>query len=460
MGLNLNYLSRDRRVKFVNWKEDYKRKLVTAEEAVKAIKPSNRVVFGLAYGQPQHLVNAMVANKDAYEDVEIVHLVAVSPAAYCEPEMEGYFIHNSFFVGVNSRNAVNEGRAKYTPCFFHEIPRLFTEGVLPIDVTMCQLSPPDENGYCSFGISVDYTKPAAESSKIVIAQINEQMPRTLGDSFIHVSQLDYIVEYNEPLLELRPPEAVKSKIETEQYVAKVVAEVDIGRYCAELIDDGACLQLGFGAVPDAILPFLEEKKDLGIHTEMFSDGVVDLINKGVITCARKNFNPGKAVANFLMGTRKLYDFAHDNPLVEMHPVHYTNDPYIIGQNDHMVAINSALQVDFFGQVNAETIGPLQFSGVGGQVDFIRGASRSKGGKAILAFPSTAGGGKYSRIVPRLDTGSAVTASRNDVHYIVTEYGIADLRGKSLGERARQLISIAHPDFREQLMRELDRMHIL
>jgi len=444
----------------MNWKEDYKRKLTTAEEAVKAIKSGNRVVLGHAYGQPQHLVSVMVANNEAYEDVEIVHMVSVSPAEYCKPEMQKHFVHNSFFVGVNSRDAVSEGRAKYTACFFSEIPRLFTNRTLPVDVTMCQLSPPDEHGYCSFGISVDYTKPAAESSKIVITQINEQMPRTLGDSFIHVSQLDYIVEYNEPLLELRPPKAAESEMEKELYVAKVVAEMDIGRYCAELIDDGACLQLGIGAIPAAVLSFLGDKKDLGIHTEMFSDGVVDLIEKGVITCARKNFHPGKAVANFLMGTKKLYDFVHDNPFVEMHPVNYTNDPYIIGQNDNMVAINSCLQVDFLGQVASDTIGPVQFSGVGGQVDFVRGASRSKGGKAILAFPSTAGGGKYSRIVPRLDEGTTVTTSRYDVHYIVTEYGIADLRGKSVRERAISLINIAHPNFREQLARELSRMPVL
>ena len=444
----------------MSWREEYQKKLTTAGEAVKAIKSGNRVVVGHAYGQPQHLVNAMIANKDAYENVEIVHMVSLSPAPYCGAEMQKHFVHNSFFVGVNSREAVNEGRAKYTPCFFHELPRLFTDGVLPVDVTMCQLSPPDEEGYCSFGISVDYTKPAAESSKIVIAQINEMMPRTMGDSFIHVSQLDYIVEYNEPLLDLGPVKKATTETEKEQYVARVVAEMDIGRYCAELIEDGACLQLGIGAIPDAVLPFLEEKNDLGIHTEMFSDGVVDLVEKGVVTCARKSLHPGKMVANFLMGTKKLYDFVHDNPMVEMHPVHYTNDPYIIGKNDNMVSINSCLQVDLLGQVASDTIGTTQFSGVGGQVDFIRGAARSKGGKSILAFPSTAGGGKYSRIVPKLDHGAVVTTSRYDVHYIVTEYGIANLRGKSVKERAKQLIAIAHPDFRNELNEELDKIRIL
>jgi 4-hydroxybutyrate CoA-transferase len=374
--------------------------------------------------------------------------------------MRQHFIHNSFFVGVNSRDAVNGGRAKYTPCFFHEIPRLFTTGVLPVDVTMCQLSPPDDQGYCSFGISVDYTKPAAESSKIVIAQINELMPRTLGDSFIHVSKLEYIVEQNEPLLELGREKIGTTEIEKEQYVTKITAEMDIGRYCAELIEDGVCLQLGIGAIPDAMLPFLEEKKDLGIHTEMFADGVVELVRKGVINGARKNLHTGKMVANFLMGTRKLYDFVHNNPMVEMRPVDYTNDPYIIGQNDNVVSINSCLQLDLLGQVASDTIGPLQFNGVGGQVDFVRGAARSKGGKSILAFPSTAGGGRYSRIVPILDSGAVVTTSRYDVHYVVTEYGIANLRGKSVKERAKQLIAIAHPDFRKQLDTELNKISIL
>jgi len=427
---------------------------------VKAIKSGNRVVIGHAYGQPQHLVKAMVANKNAYENVEIVHMVSLSPAPYCSQEMRKHFIHNSFFVGVNSREAVNQGRAKYTPCFFHELPKLFADRVLPVDVTMCQLSPPDDEGYCSFGISVDYTKPAAETSKIVIAQINEQMPRTWGDASIHVSKLDYIVERNEPLLELGSEKIGAAGIEKEQYVAKITAEMDIGRFCAELIEDGACLQLGIGAIPDAVLPFLEEKKDLGIHSEMFSDGAIELINKGVINGARKNINRGKLVASFLMGTKKLYDFVNENPLLEMHPVNYTNDPYIIGQNDKVVSINSCLQVDLLGQVASDTIGLQQFSGVGGQVDFVRGAARSKAGKSILAFPSTAGGGKYSRIVPRIDPGAVVTTSRCDVHYIVTEYGIANLRGKSVRERAERLIAIAHPDFRRQLNQELNKISIL
>jgi 4-hydroxybutyrate CoA-transferase len=444
----------------MEWIDEYRQKLTTADEAVKAIKSGERVVVGHAYGQPQHLVEAMTANKDAYKDVEIVHMVSLSPAPYCSREMQGHFVHNSFFVGVNSREAVNGGWAKYTPCYFSELPRLFQHRILPVGVTLCQLSPPDNDGNCSFGISVDYTKPAAESARIIIAQINDRMPRTLGDASIHVSKLDHIVEYNEPLLELGREKTGSSLMETEQYISKITAEMDIGRHCAELIEDGACLQLGIGAIPDAVLPFLAEKKDLGIHTEMFSDGVVDLVQKGIINGARKNLHPGKLVANFLMGTRKLYDFVHENPMVEMYPVNYTNDPYIIGLNDKVVSINSCLQVDLLGQVASDTIGPVQFSGVGGQVDFIRGAARSKGGKSILAFPSTAGGGKVSRIVPRLDAGAVVTTSRCDVHYIITEHGIADLRGKSVRERAKQLIAIAHPDFRENLNEEIDKMHIL
>lgn len=444
----------------MQWRDTYKEKLTTADRAVQAIKSGDRVVVGHAYGQPQHLVQAMTDNKNAYDNVEIVHMVSLSPAPYCSRDMQKHFTHNSFFVGVNSREAVNGGRAKYTPCYFSEIPRLFQDGILPVDVTLCQLSPPDDDGYCSFGISVDYTKPAAESSGTVIAQINDRMPRTLGDACIHVSRIDHVVEYNEPLLELGREKTGTSVIETQQYINKITAEMDIGRHCAELIEDGACLQLGIGAIPDAVLPFLAEKKDLGIHTEMFSDGVVDLVKKGVINGARKKLHPGKLVASFLMGTTKLYEFVHENPMVEMYPVDYTNDPYIIGQNDKVVSINSCLQVDLLGQVASDTIGAVQFSGVGGQVDFIRGAARSKGGRSILAFPSTAGGGKVSRIVPRLDPGAVVTTSRCDVHYIVTEHGIADLRGKSVKERANQLIAIAHPDFREELSRELSKIQIL
>jgi 4-hydroxybutyrate CoA-transferase len=424
----------------VNWQQVYREKTVTATEAVRHIKSGDRVVVGHACGSPEVLLKAMVDNCAAYENVEIVHMVAMGPSAYCDAGMERHFIHNSLFAGATSRTPLNEGRAMFTPCHFSQIPRLFEEKILPPDVTLCMLSAPDEHGFCSFGISVDYTKPAAENSRLVIAEVTPHMPRTLGNAFIHVSKVDFFVETQSKPIELKPP-----KIGPD--------DEKIGAYCAELIRDGDCLQLGIGALPDAVLGFLKSKKDLGIHTEMFSDGVVNLIEAGVITCARKNFHPGKMVATFFMGTGKLYSFVHNNPMVEMYPVDYTNNPAVISRNDNMVSLNSALQVDLTGQVVSDTIGYRQYSGSGGQVDFVRGAAWSRGGRSILAFSSTASGGKISRICAHIDEGAAVTTARTDVHYIVTEYGIADLRGKSVPQRAQALIAIAHPDFRESLTRD-------
>ncbi|MDX9872325.1 MAG: acetyl-CoA hydrolase/transferase C-terminal domain-containing protein [Clostridia bacterium] len=421
----------------MNWKEMYKSKLCTAEEALKAVKSNQRVVIAHACGEPQPLVDALVNQAQRLENVEIVHMVAMGEALYCQPGMEKHFRHNALFVGGSTRQAVHEGRADYTPCFFHEIPRLFRQGYLPVDVALIQVTPPDKHGYCSFGISVDYTKPAAGVAKVVIAQVNERMPRTLGDTFVHVSDLDFIVEDTRPLLELPRPKI--SDIEER-----------IGYHIAQLVEDGSTLQLGIGAIPDAALKFLKDKKNLGIHTEMFSDGVMELVEEGVINNKAKTYHPGKIVSNFLMGTQKLYDFVHDNPIIEIYPVDYTNDPYVIARNPQMVSINSALEIDLTGQVCADTIGSRQYSGVGGQVDFVRGASRSAGGKSIIAMPATAQGGKTSKIVARLAEGAAVTTSRNEVHYIATEYGVVDLRGKSLRERAQALISIAHPDFRPML----------
>jgi 4-hydroxybutyrate CoA-transferase len=362
---------------------------------------------------------------------------------YTKPEMAPHFRHNAFFVGASTRDAVNEGRGDFTPCFFSEIPRLFRSGSMPVDVALIQLSRPDEHGYCSFGVSNDYTKPAAECAKLVIAEVNDQMPRTMGDCFIHVSEVDYFVETSNPIVELKPPK---------------IGDVEraIGQNCASLIEDGSTLQLGIGAIPDAVLLFLKDKKDLGIHSEMFSDGVVELVEAGVITNKRKTLHKGKMVVTFLMGTKRLYDFVDNNPSVEMYPVDYVNDPYVIRQNYKMVSINSCIQVDFMGQVASESIGLKQFSGVGGQVDYVRGAGMAEGGKSIIAMPSTASGGKISRIVPLLDEGSAVTTSRNDVQYIVTEYGVAELRGKTLKQRAKSLIQIAHPDFRPQLIEEWEK----
>lgn len=422
------------------WKRIYKNRLTSADEAVKNIKSGNRVVIGHACSEPTKLVKAMVDNKEQYEDVEIVHMVAMGKSEYTKPEMRGHFRHNALFVGGSTREAVNQNRADYTPSFFYEIPRLFTDNYLPVDVALIQVSTPDEHGYCSYGLSNDYTKPASECARLVIAEVNDKMPRTLGDNFIHVSNMDYIVENSTELIELNAPK---------------IGDIEraIGENCAALIDDGSTLQLGIGAIPDAVLLFLKDKRDLGIHSEMFSDGVVDLVEAGVITNKNKTIHKGKMVVTFMMGTRRLYNFIDNNPSVELYPVDYVNNPVIIAQNYKMISINSCLEVDLMGQISSESIGLNQFSGTGGQVDYVRGASMAKDGKSIIAIPSTARKGKSSRIVPFLNKGSAVTTSRNDVHYIVTEYGIADLRGKTLRGRAKALINIAHPNFRDELKDE-------
>ncbi len=418
----------------------YSNKIITAEEAAKLIPSNSRVVLGHAAGTPIDVVKEMTAHKENYENVEIVHMLSLGSGDYMKEEMAGHFRHNALFVGANSRDALKRGQGDYTPCFFNEVPTLFLEGILPVDVALIQLSPPDENGMMSFGVSNDYTKPAAKAAKIVIAEVNPNMPRVHGDNFIHIDDVDYIVETNNPIFELQPPK---------------ISDVEkaIGENCASLIENGSTLQLGIGAIPDAVLMFLDDKKDLGIHTEMFSDGVLELVEKGVINNSKKSLHPGKMVSTFLMGSKKLYDFVHDNPMVELYPVDYVNHPAVIMKNDNIVSINSCLQVDLMGQVSSESIGLQQFSGVGGQVDYVRGASMAKGGKSIIAIPSTAAKGKLSRIVPFIDQGSAITTSRNDVHYVVTEYGIANLKGKTLRERAKALIDIAHPDFREDLMAE-------
>lgn len=424
-----------------NWKKIYQHKIVTAVEAAKHIKSGNRVVTGHACAEPSALLDAMVERAPELRDVEVVHLVAMGPGKYAQPGMEKSFRHNALFLGSSTRKAVEEKRADFTPCFFSEVPRLFRENILPVDVALIQVTPPDEEGFCSYGLSVDYTKAAAESAKLVIAQVNRLMPHT-GGAKIHLDAINYIVEQDQPLLELQPPK---------------IGDVEkaIGENVARLIPNGATLQMGIGAIPDAVLLFLKDKKDLGIHSEMFSDGVVSLAEAGIITNRKKSINAGKFMATFLMGTKRLYDFVNNNPDVEMQPVDYINDPFVIGQHENMICINSALQVDLMGQVNAEMIGTRQFSGVGGQIDFVRGASRSPNGKAIIAMPSTASHGKISRIALELDRGAAVTTSRNDVHYVVTEYGVADLRGKSLRERAKALIAISHPDFRIQLTQEAE-----
>lgn len=426
----------------MDWNNMYQKRLTTSQEAVKRIKSGDRISISHAAGEPTHIIDAMVANREAYRDVEICHMVPLGECAYAQPGMEAYFRHNAIFVGARTRNTIKDGHGDFTPCYFSQIPNLWSR-TLPLDVALIHVSPPDKHGYCSLGVSVDYSKHAVEQAKMVIAQINPQMPRTLGDSFIHVSQMDHIVEYDAPLIELPPPGITD-------------VERAIGEHCASMIQDGDCLQLGIGAIPDAVLLFLKDKKDLGIHTEMFSDGVVELAEAGVINNSRKNFHRGVMVATFLMGTKRLYDFVDGNPMVRMYPATYTNDPYIAGMNDNLVSINSCVQVDLLGQVCAESVGTTQISAVGGQVDFVRAAAISKGGRSIIAMPSTAAQGTISKIVPVLDEGAAVTTNRYDVEYIVTEYGVANLKYRSVRDRARMLIDIAHPQFRDELKDAFER----
>ncbi len=422
----------------MDWKTVYEQRKMTAEEAVKKIKSGDRVVIGHAVGEPSYVIDAMVANAEAYENVEIVHMVAMGKCEYAKPEMAAHFRHNALFVGGSTREAVASGRGDFTPSFFYQVPSLFSKN-LPVDVALVCVTPPDENGMCSLGVSVDYTQEAVKQAKLVIAQVNDQMPYTGPYSLVSVEDIDCFVEHSAPIIELAPPR---------------IGDVEraIGEYCASLVEDGDTLQLGIGAIPDAVLLFLKEKKDLGIHSEMFSDGVVELVNAGVITNKKKSLHPGKFVVAFLMGTKKLYDFVDKNPDVELRPVDYVNHPMVVAQNDHIVSINSCVQVDLMGQVASESVGLKQISGVGGQVDFVRGAAMSKNGKSIIAMPSTAAKGTVSKIVPLLDEGAAVTTSRNDVDYIVTEYGIAHLKGCTLKERARALIEIAHPNFRPELIK--------
>ncbi|MFX0059389.1 MAG: acetyl-CoA hydrolase/transferase family protein [Candidatus Hodarchaeota archaeon] len=428
------------------WKEIYSQKYTSKEEAVSNIESGNRVVFGHAAGEPIVLVDELVMQKDRLQNVEIVHMVPLRECRYCLPEMKPHFRHNSLFAGVGTRKAIKEGRADYTPTFFSEIPRLFRDKILPVDVALIQLSSPDEKGFMSYGVSVDYTVQAGKSSKIVIAEVNEQMPKTNGPN-IHASEIDYIVETDRPLIEIPLPKITE-------------IEEKIGCNIASLVPDKSNLQLGIGGIPDAALKFLQEKKDLGIYTEMFSDGVVELYEKGIITNKYNNLHPGKFIATFLMGTKKLYQFVDNNPNVEMHTVDYTNNIMIAGKVKNLISINSALQVDLFGQVCADTLGYQQYSGVGGQVDFVRASSLSPGGKSIIALPSSNKKETISRIVSKLNEGSCITTSRNDIHYIITEFGIADLRGKTVRQRAKSLINIAHPKFRDRLKEDFDRNFIL
>ncbi len=430
------------------WERIYHQRMTTAEDAVQRIRSGQRVFLTGNCSVPQTVLKALVQRARAGEidNVEIVQVLTVGDAEYVSPDLAGRLRVNTLFISANVRQAVHEGRADFTPVFLSEVPGLFRKE-LPLDVALIHVSPPDEHGFCSFGVEVGITKPAAEAARVVIAEVNDRMPRTLGDSFIHVSKIDAFVpvSYNLPELPQGQPGEVQMRI---------------AQHIAELIPDGATLQLGIGGIPDAVLYYLKDKRDLGIHTELFSDGVVELVEQGVITNERKTLHRGKIIVGFVLGSQRLYDFVDNNAMVEFHPTDYVNDPFVIAQNDNMVAINSAIEVDLTGQVCADSIGPKFYSGVGGQVDFIRGAARSKGGKPIIALPSTAKGGTISRIVATLKPGAGVTTTRNDVHYVVTEYGVAYLHGKTIRQRAEALIAIAHPDFRADLRREAKKLGFL
>jgi 4-hydroxybutyrate CoA-transferase len=431
----------------MSWFNDYKNKRCSLTEAVSVVNSGNRVYVSGNAATPFSLMEALSQRKDELKDVEITHVLLFGDDPLSKPGMEGHFRHNSLFVGPADRKAVNDGRADYIPVFLYEIPDLFYSGLLPLDVAFLHLSPPDEHGFMSLGVECLCSKAAAETARIVVAQVNDRMPRTLGDSFIHVSRVAKIVEISRDLPEL------ESAPFTE-------VEKQIGQNIADLVEDGSTLQLGIGGIPNAALKAMFSKKDLGVHTEMVSDSIIEAIEAGVVTGAKKALHPYKVVATFYLGSRKMYEFIDNNPTFETHPSNYTNLPYIVSQNEKMVAINSAIEVDITGQVCADSIGTKIYSGFGGQVDFIRGAAQSKNGKPIIALPSTAKNDTVTKIVPTLQLGAGVVTTRADVHYVVTEYGVAYLHGKNLRERAKLIIGIAHPNFRQMLEEEAKKRKIL
>jgi len=421
----------------MSWQVEYKKKLRTPQEALLYVQSGMRVYIQPGCAEPETLVEALMERGPHVEDVEIVHMLTMGSAPYVAPEWIGHFRHNAVFIGSNVRDAINDGRADYTPIYLSEIEELFVSGAMPLDVALIQVSPPDAHGFCSYGVGVDTTLTAANCARFVVAQVNDQMPRTFGDSFVHISDLDVLVESSRPLPEMK----VQPITDTQTAIARNVAG---------LIDNGAVLQTGIGGIPDAVLSLLMDRKDLGIHSELVSDGVIPLIEAGVITGELKNFKPRKVIVGFVLGSQRIFDFVDNNPIFEFHPTSYVNDPGLIARNDNMVAINSAIQVDLTGQVCSDSIGSHFYSGIGGQVDFLRGASRSQGGKPIIAISSTAKNGAISRIVPTLSPGAGVVTSRGLVRYIVSEFGVAYLHGKTIRERAKALIEIAHPAFREEL----------
>lgn len=422
-----------------NWREIYQSKLTTANEAIKFIHDGDKVVTGFGCGEPFGIERALVENYENYHDVEIISMLTLGDSPWCRPEMKGHFKFNCLFASQSNRKAISLGVSEFTTSHFYEIPDLIKNYICP-KVAIVMVSPPDEHGYVSFGTTVDYTRGTADYCDIIIAQVNKYMPRTFGNSFMHIRDFTCFVECNEPLPEVKSVDISET-------------EMEIGKHCASLIKDGDCLQLGIGGIPNAVCAQLWDKKDLGLHSELVGDGVVDLLEAGIINNKKKNKNPFRTILGAAFGSEKLNNYINNNPSVELHPINYVNNPSVIAQNDNMVSINSCLQIDLLGQVVSDTVGLNQYSAVGGQVDFVRGATMSKGGRSIIAMPSTAKKGLISRIVPLITEGSAVTTPRNDVNYVVTEYGIAQLKGKTLKERAKALIKIAHPKFRPHLILE-------
>jgi acyl-CoA hydrolase/RimJ/RimL family protein N-acetyltransferase len=421
-----------------DWKQKYQDKIGTAPAAMKLVKSGNSVFIGTGCAQPQHLVNALVEYSSKIYDAHIIHLLTMGTAPYADEKFHEKFKMNSFFIAENVRDAFAKGIGDYTPIFLSEIPLEFETGRIPVDVALISVTPPDVNGLCSLGVSVDIVKSAAANAKYVIAQVNSRMPRTFGDCFVHVNTIDVLVPHDEEIVEIPIPEPNETLRR-------------IGQNIARLVDDGSTIECGIGRIPQALAEFLKDKKDLGVHTEMFSDWIIDLIECGAITCAKKTLNRGKIIASFCMGSRRLYDYIDNNPFFEFYPTEYVNDVLVIGQHEKMVGINVGLEIDLTGQVCSDSLGYKFYSGIGGQVDFIRGCARSRGGKAIIAMPSTAKDGTISRIVPRLTEGAGVVTTRGDVHYVVTEYGIAYLHGKSIRQRVLDLIHVAHPKFRKELI---------
>ena len=426
----------------MSWAAQYASRVTTAEEAVKEIRSGQRVFLTGNCSVPRRLLEALVSRAPALENVELVNVLTIGAAPHADPAMAGHLKINTLFISDNVRPAVHAGRADFTPVLLSEVPLLFRNGALPLDVALIHVSPPDEHGFCRLGIEAGLTKTPAQVARLVIAEVNERMPRTLGDSFIHISKIDRAIPVNYPLAEL--PMGEVSDLSRS-----------IGQHVAQLVDDGSTMQVGIGSIPDAVLDLLGDKRDLGVHTELFSDGVMRLVQAGVITNEKKTLHPGKIISGFILGSQALYDFVDDNPIVELHPTEYVNDPFVISRNERMVSINSAIEIDLTGQVCADSIGARPYSGVGGQMDFVYGAARSRGGRPIIALPATVtlgDGTRLSRIVPMLKPGAGVTTTRNHVHYIVTEFGTAYLYGKTIRQRARALIDIAHPDYRADLER--------